>query len=302
MSSLLPCSSPAWQAPVCEDQSVSQPVRRCDPARSQCDIVGALPSRSARTSTSWARPSISSSSSPGLSSSLPGAVRRALRSTTLRYQKPSSSIARAPVAAVFAIVRQIVITSAPPNDETCSPRFSSESPHTTAAFTSSTPNPSVSTVSGSATRSSSGHTSAFTRATRATTHKAAPKLFSVTPDTSSATIVRVTAETIHTTRIRPGAIPRPRRLRGSPGSSGRRCGSPGCRSGGSPDRACGRWPSTLLMRPRYALRRPRACSAPGARRVPGRAPRSPAPASRPARRTAGRGRRVVPGSPGATAP
>ena len=24
MSTLLPCSSPAWQAPVCEDQSVSQ--------------------------------------------------------------------------------------------------------------------------------------------------------------------------------------------------------------------------------------------------------------------------------------
>ncbi len=27
MSSLSPCSSPAWQAPVCEDQSVSQRVR-----------------------------------------------------------------------------------------------------------------------------------------------------------------------------------------------------------------------------------------------------------------------------------
>ena len=31
MSSLLPCSSPAWQAPVCEDQSVSQRCSRCVP-------------------------------------------------------------------------------------------------------------------------------------------------------------------------------------------------------------------------------------------------------------------------------
>ena len=225
------------------------------PPRSQRAIVGALPSRRARTSTSWARPSISSSSSPGFSSSLPGAVRRALRSTTLWYQNASSSIASAPVAAVLVIVRQIVITSAPANVSTWSPRFSSDSANTTAAFTSSTPNPSVSTVSGSATRSNSGHTSAFTRPTRATTQSAAPKLFRVTPDTSSATITSVTAETIHTSRMRPGAIPRLRRLGGS---------------------------SRLLMRPRYALRRSGACSAPGARRDAGRAPRSPAPASRPA--------------------
>src|SRR5215207_1376584 len=42
MSSLSPCSNPAWQAPVCEDQSVSQPARLWVPSRSQLDGVGAL--------------------------------------------------------------------------------------------------------------------------------------------------------------------------------------------------------------------------------------------------------------------
>ena len=35
MSSLEPCRRPAWQAPVCEDQSVSQRSSRCEPLRSQ---------------------------------------------------------------------------------------------------------------------------------------------------------------------------------------------------------------------------------------------------------------------------
>ena len=61
---LLPCSSPAWQAPVCEDQSVSQRDSRCEPPRSQRAIVGALPSRIARISTSCARPSISRKAGP----------------------------------------------------------------------------------------------------------------------------------------------------------------------------------------------------------------------------------------------
>ena len=225
MSSLSPCSRPAWQAPVCEDQSVSQRVRRWDPSRSQRAIVGALPSRSARTSTSWASPSISSSSSPGLSRSLPGAVRRALRSTTLRYQKPSSSIASALVAAVSTRLTQSVITTAPAKVDTCSPRLSSESSHTTAPFTSNTPNPSVSTVKGSATRSSTGHTSAFSSPITAISHTAAPKLFSVTPGISSPTTQTVIAERIHTSRIRPSAIRCPRRGRPSRPAPGARRGA-----------------------------------------------------------------------------
>ncbi len=52
MSSLSPCSSPAWHAPVCDDQSVSQRASACVPSRSQRDSTGALPSRIARASTS----------------------------------------------------------------------------------------------------------------------------------------------------------------------------------------------------------------------------------------------------------
>src|SRR5215213_625743 len=46
-SSLLPCSSPAWHAPVCDDQSVSHEMRWCDPSRSHRPTIGMLPLRSA---------------------------------------------------------------------------------------------------------------------------------------------------------------------------------------------------------------------------------------------------------------
>ena len=96
MSSLSPCSSPAWQAPVCDDQSVSHRVSRWPPSRSQRASFGALPSRIARSRTSWARPSISRKNSPARRSRPPGA-RRAWRRTTLRCQKSSSSMASSEV-------------------------------------------------------------------------------------------------------------------------------------------------------------------------------------------------------------
>ena len=63
------------------------------PSRSQRDSTGALPSRIARASTSWASPSISRKNSPGTSVATGRATRWAWRLTTLRYQKSSSSIA-----------------------------------------------------------------------------------------------------------------------------------------------------------------------------------------------------------------
>ena len=48
MSWLLPWRSPAWQAPVCEDQSVSHFASLCVSSRNQRASVGALPSRIAR--------------------------------------------------------------------------------------------------------------------------------------------------------------------------------------------------------------------------------------------------------------
>lgn len=65
MSSLLPWRMPAWQAPVCEDQSVSQDSRLKEPSRTQPASVGAFPLEMARRSTSWARPSISRKTTPG---------------------------------------------------------------------------------------------------------------------------------------------------------------------------------------------------------------------------------------------
>ena len=67
MSQFEPCRIPDCIAPVCDDQSHSHPTILCEPSRSQRAIVGALPSRIARTSTSWASPSISRKSTPGTS-------------------------------------------------------------------------------------------------------------------------------------------------------------------------------------------------------------------------------------------
>ena len=59
MSSFEPSRIPAWLAPVCEERSVSHSTIRCVPSVSQRAISGALPSRIARWSTGYARPSIS---------------------------------------------------------------------------------------------------------------------------------------------------------------------------------------------------------------------------------------------------
>ena len=52
MSQFEPCKIPDCIAPVCDDQSHSHSVIVWEPLRSQAAIVGALPSRIARTSTS----------------------------------------------------------------------------------------------------------------------------------------------------------------------------------------------------------------------------------------------------------
>ena len=56
MSQFEPCRIPACIAPVCEDQSHSHSIIEWEPLRSQAAIVGALPSRNARTSTSVREP------------------------------------------------------------------------------------------------------------------------------------------------------------------------------------------------------------------------------------------------------
>ena len=59
MSSLEPSSRPAWEAPVCDERSVSHSESVCEPEATQRAISGACPSRMARCSTGRASPSIS---------------------------------------------------------------------------------------------------------------------------------------------------------------------------------------------------------------------------------------------------
>ena len=59
MSALEPRSSPAWEAPVCDERSVSHSESMWEPDASQRAISGACPSRRARCSTGRASPSIS---------------------------------------------------------------------------------------------------------------------------------------------------------------------------------------------------------------------------------------------------
>ena len=66
MSSFEPRRSPVCAAPVCDDQSVSHLIRRCDPSWIQRAMFGAFPSRSARLSTSCPSPSISRNTTPGI--------------------------------------------------------------------------------------------------------------------------------------------------------------------------------------------------------------------------------------------
>ena len=54
MSTIEPWRMPHWLTPVCDDQPVSQPTRRCVPSRSQRSSVGTSPERRARSSTTSA--------------------------------------------------------------------------------------------------------------------------------------------------------------------------------------------------------------------------------------------------------
>ena len=163
MSSLSPCSSPAWHAPVCEDQSVSQRSSRWVPSRSQRAMTGALPSRSARRSTSWARPSISRKTTPGTSEAIAPA-RRAWRRTTLRCQVSSSSMASSAEAAVVMIAIPTATTTPANQPSMLAPGLIAAAMATSPPLSTSAAPPSVSTLSGRARRLSVGQTSALSTA------------------------------------------------------------------------------------------------------------------------------------------
>ncbi len=164
MLSLLPCSSPAWQAPVWEDQSVSQLTSSCVPARSHEATVGMSPSRIARWTTAWASPSISRKNSPGTSVGSTPAARRACRPTTLRCHGASSSIERMPISVVVTRLRISAVKNAPQKPLIVIPLSSWPASSTIPALRINTPMPNVSTVNGSAKRISSGQMIAFSSA------------------------------------------------------------------------------------------------------------------------------------------
>ena len=190
MSSLSPCSRPAWHAPVCDDQSVSQRSSRWVPSRSQRDMTGALPSRSARRRTSWARPSISRNTTPGTSDAI-APRRRAWRRTTLRCHVSSSSMASSAEAAVVMTVMPTATTTPANQPLMLAPGLIAAASATSPPLSTSAAPPRVRTLSGRASRLSVGHTSALSAAamTAVTNAPEAPltsKSGSTAPSRSSA--------------------------------------------------------------------------------------------------------------------
>ncbi len=161
MSWSSPCSRPAWQAPVWEDQLVSHSCRWWPSSCIQRASVGALPSRIARRSTSCASPSISRQIRPGTSVRVASLARLSWRTTMWRYQRSPRSSASTPLSSVVSAVRPSTTTSAVQASSIWTSSSNRLMPCSSSALSTSAPRPSVATVNGSATRSSTGHTTAF---------------------------------------------------------------------------------------------------------------------------------------------
>ena len=162
MSSLLPCRSPAWQAPVCEDQSVSHRSSRWEPPRSQARERWARCRRGSRAAGRRGRGRRSRGTAmPGTSlrvvacGAAPGAA------TTLRYQASFSSIASSPKTIAVTPAIAIVTTTPSKTPSISAPGRTSIAKVTSRPLRSSDAPPSVSTVSGSARRARTGQISAL---------------------------------------------------------------------------------------------------------------------------------------------
>ena len=151
------------------------------PPRTQRARFGALPSRIARSSTSCARPSISRKNSPGTSVGSLFATRRAWRRTTLRTQNASSSIASSDVTAVVTIVMTSATMIPSSRVEISSPGASAATSRIIAPLSTIAPRPSVSTVSGSASLITSGHSRPLTQADQSGRAERGPNVLDVDP-------------------------------------------------------------------------------------------------------------------------
>jgi hypothetical protein len=160
MFSLLPSSSPAWLALVCDDRSHSHSISRWPPVRSQRASVGAYPSRSARRRTSLDSPSISRNRTPGTSDTSISPRRRSWRTVRRWRAIASSSTPNTPastrLAAVNATTSTIVSYS-----HTCSSTVTLTAAVTSMVLRTRPASPSVHTLSTSVTRESTGQTTAL---------------------------------------------------------------------------------------------------------------------------------------------
>ena len=176
MSSFEPSRIPAWLAPVCEERSVSHSTKRCDPSASQRAIVGAFPSRMARWSTGFARPSISRYTIPGTSVSMRSPERRAMRWMT-RIMYASSSFVPATTSSTVAIAEMTsaarIPQPAPPISIASS--VTASAIRNTATLSASSRRNEVATVYGRRIAATIGDRTAFSAAIRSAASNASQK-------------------------------------------------------------------------------------------------------------------------------
>ena len=164
MSSLSPCSSPAWHAPVCDDQSVSQ--------RHQVVAAVVHPARQVRRVPV---PDRAPEHVVGEPVDLEE-VDAGHAHVALGPQVPHAALDDVPVPEVVVVDREqrgddrVHDRQADRDDHrrsrarrSCTPGSTLDTNRTTAPFSTSTPSPSVSTVNGSAIRIRTGQTSALIR-------------------------------------------------------------------------------------------------------------------------------------------
>ena len=176
MSSFEPSRIPAWLAPVCEERSVSHSTKRCDPSASQRAIVGALPSRIARWSTGFARPSISRYTMPGTSVSMRSPERRAIRWIT-RIMYASSSFVPATTSSTVAIAEMTSAARIPdPNLPTSTaPSVNASTTRSTTALSRRSRRNDVATVYGRRSAATIGARTALSAAIRSAASSASQK-------------------------------------------------------------------------------------------------------------------------------
>ena len=130
------------------------------------------------------------------------ALRRALRLTTLRVHTLSSSIESSEVTSVVMSVRPRATMIAVPSPSIRRPTSIDDARRITSPLSTSEPNPSVSTATGSAKRITSGHTNPFTRPITPATTTATPKSVTLTPGRISLSRNSATASSNQTSTIR----------------------------------------------------------------------------------------------------